>query len=167
MPESDKTPPQEISRTKRKNEMTALQKVGETLIGLSSTELENIPMSAELRKAVYFAQTLTVNEAKRRQRQYVGKLMRDEDIEAIEIALNRIQFSRKKVTDQFHQAEQWREKLIATGDTGIQEFILIQPQIDKQKLRQLIRKAQHDRKNNKNTGGETALFKFLREILKD
>lgn len=166
MPESEPLLPDQDSKSQRKRDMLALQKIGESLIKLTEEQLANVLMPDTLRAAIQHSKSLTSHEAKRRHLQYIGKLMREVDAEAIKHALQRIQAVRENNTAQFHYIEQWREKLISAGDDALTLFLKDHPENDRQQLRQLIRKAQQDRKSNKNTGAETALFKYLRITLK-
>lgn len=165
MPQSEQSKPEEHSRSKRKEEMLALQKVGESLIKLTESQLAKIDLPENLLTAVRQAKSLTSNEAKRRQLQYIGKLMRTLDAETIRLALKRIQSIHEQNTAQFHQMEEWRSQLIEKGDEALNAFLHDYPEGDRQQLRQLIRKAQLDKKNDKNTGAETALFKYLRLVI--
>jgi len=157
--------PQQPSKSQRKRDMIALQKLGETLLTLNESQLAKIEMSNELLEAIRHAKSLTSHEAKRRQLQYIGKIMRHIDVAPIEIALKHLQHAHETKTEKFHAVEEWREKLITGGDEVLGVFVNTHSTIDRQLLRQMIRKAQLDRKNNKNTGGEKALFKYLSEVL--
>ncbi len=165
MPESEPLKPDENSKSKRKREMLALQKMGEALLKLSPDQLNKIELPENLLAAILQAKSLSSHEAKRRQLQYIGKLMRDLDPDAIKLALKRIQLIHEKSTTAFHLIESWRTKLIDGGDDALNSFMLEYPSCDRQQLRQLIRKAQQDRKNDKNTGAEKSLFKLLESIL--
>jgi len=165
MPESEKSQPDPHSKTKRKNEMLDLQKLGKTLIDLPASELAKIPLPENLLDAIHLAHTLKSHEAIRRHLQYIGKIMRDLDAESIQVALKKIKFHKEQRAVQFHKTEEWRDQLISGDDELVEKFLEQHPQGDRQKLRLLIRKAKHDRANNKNTGGETGLFKYLRELI--
>lgn len=157
--------PEKPSKTQRKKDMAALQKLGEALMGLPESQLAKIPLPDDLLESIHLARSLKTHESKRRQLQYIGKIMRGIDPLPIQIALKNIQMTREEHTSQFHQLEQWRDRLISEGDDALQKFLELYPKADRQHLRQLIRKAQHDRANNKKTGGETELFKYLRNLL--
>lgn len=165
MHESKPPKPEEESKSKRKKDMLALQKMGESLTKLTPDQLAKMDLPENLLTAIQHSKSLTSNEAKRRQLQYIGKLMREIDPESIKQTLKHIQSIHEMNTVQFQQAEQWRTKLIEHGDDALNYFLNDHPKSDRQKLRQLIRKAQQDRKNNKNTGAESALFKYLRSVL--
>lgn len=166
MPQSEPLPTDENSKSQRKRDMLALQKLGESLIELTDTQLAKIELPERLVTAIKQARSLS-SEAKRRQLQLIGKLMRDIDPEPIKLEMQKIKAARQSDTAKFKQTEQWRTKLISLGDSALTAFLNSHPDVNGQQLRQLIRKAQHDVKSNKNTGGEKALFKYLREILKE
>lgn len=165
MPESDKQLPDDESKTHRKKGMLALQDLGKALLSLSESQLANLPLPDDLLQLIRVAHTLKTHESIRRHMQYIGKKMRHVDADAIKKALTNIQLGTTRQTDQFHHVEEWRERLIVEGDQGLQALMELHPDIDRQHVRQLIRKAQHDRKKEKKTGGELELFRFLRELL--
>lgn len=164
MPQSEPLPPDINSKSQRKKDMLALQKLGESLILLSESQLKEIEMPEILLIAILDAKNFQA-EARRRQLQYIGKLMRSIDAEPIKIALKKIQFTRESNASKFKRVEQWREKLIVGGDQRLNQFLTEYPDTDRQQLRQIIRKAQTERKNNKNLGAEKLLFKFLVKII--
>lgn len=166
MPESEKQLPDEESRTHRKNEMLALQDLGKTLTKLTATQLDKIPISDDMKAIIRTYNTLKTNESKRRHMQYIGKKMRTVDAEAVKKAVENVQRDNAVQVEKFHDVEAWREQLILEGDVGLQKLLELYPNLDRQQARQLIRKAQHDRKQEKKTGGELELFRFLRELMK-
>lgn len=153
------------SKSQIKREMLSLQKLGETLTKLAESELAKIPLPANLLEAILFAHTLNTHESKRRHLQYVGKIMREIDIQPIEIALKKLQSGHDSKTAEFHAIEAWRDRLITKGDEALQSLLSEHSELDRQKLRQLIRKAQHDQANEKNSGAATELFRYLRDHL--
>ena len=153
------------SKSQLKREMTSLQKLGETLIALSETQLAQIPLPDNLLQAIQFAHTLKTHESIRRHLQYIGKIMRHLDPAPILKALKIMQAVHDKTISALHLTEQWRDQLLKEGDDGIQKILALYPQMDRQKLRQLVRKAQHDQANGKDTGGAIELFRYLRDCL--
>ena len=89
MPESEKKAPDQFSKSQRKRDMLAMQELGERLTRLSDTQLSKLPLSDSILDAINTMRSLKANEAKRRHLQYIGKLMRDEDCEAILLALKK------------------------------------------------------------------------------
>lgn len=165
MPQSEPQKPDHESKSQRKKDMLALQKIGETLIKLTEQQLATIDLPGNLFSAIQHMKSLTSHEARRRQLQYIGKMMRQIDPDSIKEALKRIEFIHQKNTEQFHRIEEWRAKLLLNGDDALNSFLIEYPNVDRQQLRQLIRNAIQDRKNNKNTGAEKSLFKFLRSLI--
>jgi len=153
------------SKSQVKREMEALQVLGQKLTELKAKQLTNMPISEDLRHAINEAHNITQREAKRRHLQFIGKLMRDEDAEAIQYALDEFDSSSQRFAQELHQLESWRDKLIKEGNDTLNEFIKEQTiTIDVQHLRQLIRNAKKDLEKQKSTGSAKKLFQFLRTI---
>lgn len=163
--ESDNTFSPRPSKSQRKREVLALQKIGEALVALADSQLEKIPLDTNLAEAITAAKAIKGHEAKRRQMQYIGRLMCEVDIEPIQAALEQIKNKDQQTKAHLHQTERWRDKLITGGDETLQEFIQTFANADRQHIRQLARKALQDRTTNKNSGAETELFRYLRGII--
>lgn len=159
----DKPEWQKPSKTQLKNEMLERQNIGEKLIQLTPAQLDNIPLSSHLREQIDIARNLTAHGALRRQKQYIGRLMREVDIEPIKVELEKLQKVHFERTLIFQQAERWRDKLLMQGNNAITEFINAYPTLDIQLLRQLIRQAQDD--NKQKTGASKKLFRYLIQVL--
>ncbi|MGE0330892.1 MAG: ribosome biogenesis factor YjgA [Ramlibacter sp.] len=141
----------EASRTDLKRESTALQKLGEALLTLRADLLERLALPEKLTDALAEAKRITNFEGKRRQMQYVGKLMRGLDeptLEAVRAALDEQQRGSAQTTLALHQAEQWRDRLIADDD-AIGEWLTMFPGTDSQQLRALARQARKDAQPDK------------------
>jgi len=134
------------TRTDRKNESDALQDLGEALLGLRPKLLERLQLPEKLAEALAEHKRLTNFEAKRRQMQFIGKLMRKLDDEQVEAAKAALEEQRTGVSlEQTHilVAEQWRDRLIASDDhlgIWLDQF----PATDVQQLRTLMRQARKD-----------------------
>lgn len=111
------------SRSAKKRESSALQKIGESLIKLSSDARKDLPLSEDLREALAFYDTLSDKEALRRQRQFIGKVMRGENAAEIMSALGKLENIHAAQTARFHAAQSWREKLLLSPEAGAEEFI--------------------------------------------
>ncbi|MCA0214161.1 MAG: DUF615 domain-containing protein [Proteobacteria bacterium] len=141
----------EASRTDLKRESTALQKLGEALLTLRADLLERLALPEKLTDALAEARRITNFEGKRRQMQYVGKLMRGLDeatLDAVRAALDEQQRGSAQTTLALHQAEQWRDRLIADDD-AIGEWLTLYPGTDSQQLRALARQARKDAQPDK------------------
>ena len=152
--------PEGPSKSELKRRMTALQKLGEKLVNLSPDSLAKIPMDDTLKTAILAAQAISSHEAKRRQLQFIGRLMRDADAAPIEAAIQVLESKSKLNKAKFHQMERWRDTLIAEEDDAVQRFLEQYPSADRQQLRQLTRNAKKASK-----GGDTELFRYIRKIV--
>ena len=141
----------ESSRTDLKRESTELQKLGEDLLSLRASLFDGLQLPEKLADAVVEAKRITNFEGKRRQMQFIGKLMRKLDppaVDAIRMALD-VQHSgsaEEKVA--LHLAEHWRDRLMAHDDAlgiWLNEF----PDTDAQQLRALVRQTRKDAKPEK------------------
>ncbi|MFQ3219927.1 MAG: ribosome-associated protein [Paraglaciecola sp.] len=156
----------QLSKTQLKNQMNDLQKLGESLVELSPSSLAKIPLDTQLLDAVLLAQRiLRKKEGYRRQLQLIGKLMRHRDIEPIEQALLVSQVSHQKANQKFHKLEVLRDTLIAQGDTAIEDLLQQHDELDRQKLRQLVRQVNKQQKENKPPKASRELFKYLKETI--
>jgi len=153
------------SKSQLKRDAEALKKVGASLIELPTDRLRQLPLSDTLVQAITDAKTLKSHGAKRRQAQWIGKLMREAPHEEIEAILAQWQSEDSGQTADFHAAEQWRERLINEGKTSLTDFMTAFPQTDSQQLRHLVKKAIDDVTHQKNTGAQKALFRFLRTCM--
>lgn len=140
----------DMSKTDLKKHMDHLQSLGESLLTLRSdlmTRLrEQHELSDKLIDALAEARRITNFEGKRRQMQFIGKLMRalDEDtVAAIEAALEEQRKPSAHETLRLHQAEQWRDRLVADDD-ALTDWLRQDPEADVQHLRALIRQARKD-----------------------
>ena len=136
----------EPSRTELKRESDELQKLGESLLTLRADLMAKVDLPEKLVEAVAEAKRITNFEGKRRQMQFIGKLMRKLDEEAVEgvraALLEQSQGSAQE-TLQLHLAEQWRDRLIS-DDSACGEWLKSFPSTDSQQLRALIRQARKD-----------------------
>ena len=124
------------SRTQRKRAALDLQNMGKRLVELDAGDLATVPMPAELSEAIALWRRIRSHEAKRRQLQFIGKLMRRIDLEPIARALDRIDGASARDRYAFHQLESWRDRLIAE-DAALTEYLHAHPKADRQALRQL------------------------------
>jgi ribosome-associated protein len=151
------------SRTQLKKQMTELQVLGAELTLLNSEQLAEIALPESLHEAVLAAQRMTRFEARRRQLQHIGKLMRQIDPGPIRAHLERWKASSREHTARLHQLERWRERLLA-DDAALSELARAHP-CDVQRLRTLVRNARREREANTPPRSFRALFQALREIV--
>lgn len=158
-PDDDRGP----SKSQRKREMTALQELGEELVGLSRERLARIEMPERLRDAVLEAQRITKHEARRRQLQYVGKIMRDVDPAPLKEALDAFKGLSDIANARQHRLEKLRARLME-DEAVFGEVAQSFPDADLQHLRQLRRNALKETEQGKPPRAYRELFRQLREL---
>ena len=151
------------SKSQLKREMHALQTLGEQLIAMSPAERARFPLSDDMLAAIEETGRIRSHEGRRRHMQYVGKLMRREDLEAIQGIFNEIKQESRHRDLAFHRLEAWRDRLIAEGDAAVEIFIEEYPDVDRQALRQLIRNAKSERERGKSPTNARKLFRLIRD----
>lgn len=152
------------SKSQRKRDSDALQDIGKELIALSKERLAKITMSDTLRDAVREAQRLTRNEAKRRQLQYIGKLMRSEDPVPIQTALDEIAGLSSVANERMHRMERLRLQLLDHEADALTAITADHPQADLQQLRQLRRNAIKEKEQGKPPRAFREIFQFLKAL---
>lgn len=152
------------SKTRRKKDMHALQELGEALVGLKPSQLARIELPERLADAVAEARRISGFEARRRQMQYIGRIMRDVDATAIAEHVERIRGDRLQGNTHHHDLERWRERLLAE-DAAFTELAAAAPGIDMQQVRSLVRNARNEQARNQPPKSSRALFRLLRETM--
>jgi ribosome-associated protein len=154
----------EKSKSQIKRELHALQELGERLTALKPDMRARLPLTDALRRALDEAPKHTANAAKKRHVQFIGKLMREQDIEAIVALIDQVDSSTREYNERFHALERWRDRLVAGDDTTLEGFVADYPEADRQHLRGLIRHAQHEAARNKPPAAARKIFKYIREL---
>ncbi|MBP9743308.1 MAG: DUF615 domain-containing protein [Burkholderiales bacterium] len=153
----------ELSKTKRKQQVENLQKLGMQLVELSLEKLHKIELPSRLLDAIILARKLTANGAIRRQNQYIGRLMRDIDDNYIRDKLIELDGDSAANTRILHACEKWREKLVAE-DKELNTFINEYQVIEINELRNLIRSTRREQAQGQ-IKSYRKLFKFIRDVL--
>lgn len=155
---------EEKSKSQIKREFLALQDLGARLAELKPDILNRLPLNDALRKALEESARHTRHIARKRHNQYLGKLLRGHDIDAIQQVLDNFDSTSREYNNRFHQLERWRDRLLDEGDEALQELMQEYPDIDSQHLRGLIRQAQQERAREKPPTAARKLFRYLREM---
>lgn len=155
---------EEKSKSQVKREFLALQDMGARLAELKPDVLARLPLNDALRKALEESAKHTRHIARKRHNQYLGKLLRGHDIDAIQQVLDNFDSSSREYNNRFHRLERWRDRLLDEGDEALQQLMLEYPDIDSQHIRGLVRHAQHERAREKPPAAARKLFKYLREM---
>lgn len=153
----------EKSKTQVKKELLEITELGERLLEIPQTLLNKLPLSENCLKAINEGRKISHHTGRKRQIKYIGKVLREEDLDGIRAEL--------ALTDQYHQLEvrkqhlleQWRDRLMAEGDTATFELLQLEPNLDRQQLRQMVRSAQKEKELEKAPKFQRELFRYLRD----
>jgi ribosome-associated protein len=160
----DTTPP---SKSELKRQMLSLQELGEELIALPESRLAAVEIPERLRDAIAEFRRTRSHEGRRRQMQFIGKLMRFADEAPLREAVAAFRLGSARETLQLHEAERWRDELIA-GDDAATRWAQAFPRSDLQQLRTLVRSARRDAAldvGQRSGRGYRELFKFVKPWL--
>lgn len=153
-----------VSKSEIKRDAEHLKKLGESLIGLNAVNLAKIPLADNVREAIELAQRLRL-EARRRQIQYIGKLLRSVDPAPIQEALDKVENRHNQQQALLHKLEILRDQLVAQGDEALNPLIEEYPALDRQHLRNLVRGAQKEKQANKPPKNYREIFQYLKSII--
>lgn len=157
------------SKSQRKRDMTALQDIGAELESLPKDRLARVPMPEALADAIHAARKITSHEGKRRQMQFVGKVMcglDDDEIATIRAALEGFKGTSKAETARMHLIERWRELLLADDD-ALTKFLGEHPSVDVQSVRNIIRNARKEKELAKPPKYFRELFQAIKSALEE
>ncbi len=155
---------QEKSKSQIKREFADLQKVGEQLVALKPAQISGFAFSQSILDALEEYTRIKNRVAQNRHIRRIGKLLADEDVEAIREKLERLDSNHPDERRKIKLLEQWREKLISNGDSALSELTDICPDIDRHYLRQLIRAAQKEQQSSKPVAAAKKIFRYLKEL---
>ena len=143
--------------------MHALQEMGEALVALDARHLRELTLPERLSDAIVQARGIRAHEGRRRQMQYIGKLMRDIDIVPIEAALERWATGPQGENEQFTKIERWRDRLLR--EEALPEFVAGHPHADRPRLASLIREAREERARGGPPHRYRELFRYLKTVV--
>jgi len=150
------------SKTRRKRDAEALQALGEALAELPGEALAHLGLPDRLFQALEDYRRINSHEARRRQRQFIGKLMRDVDPDPLQAFLDARQRPGKEAARLFRTTERWRDRLVAEGPPAVQAFLLAHPGADAAALEEAVTAAREGR-----SGAPKRLFRMVRAIIDD
>ena len=153
------------SKSQRKRDADAAQKLGTRLIELKESDLQDLGLPETLLDAILLAQRITARGGLARQRQYIGKLMRDLDLTAIEAALGEKARTAQFASEKHKRIETWRARLLAEGPEALDELAKWCPSADRKALQVLITKATGARVDSgSRDAASRELFRTLRGL---
>ncbi|HUL11382.1 MAG TPA: ribosome biogenesis factor YjgA [Methylococcaceae bacterium] len=157
--------PERVSKSQLKRESAALQDLGEELIALPLERLNSFDLPVQLLEAVRQAQSITQHGALKRQRKFIGKLLREIDAEPIRKKLAGLKNQSAQAIGELHRIERWRDRLLGGDENEINGFLAAYPSADRQKLRQLVRDARKERIAQSPPRSARLLFKYVRNFV--
>ena len=157
------------SKSQVKKELLELTALGDRLSKLPKHQWNELPISETLKQALNEVSKINHHTGLKRHIKYIGKLLRSEDVEAIEQQLvldnqqHTLEVQREKL------CEHWRDRLINEGDQATFELLDITTELDRQHLRQLVRNAKKEVEHNKPPKNKRELYRYLRDhaVFKD
>jgi ribosome-associated protein len=163
--DGDAADPERPSKSARKRAAHAAQDLGEELVQLKDAQLDALELPEALKDAVREARRITARGGGARQRQYIGKLMRDVDPEPIRAALAARSAVDAAETERFKRVESWRERLISEGAPALEELVRWRPGIDPAEWARRVSAAQNERARSGGSGAASReLFRALRAL---
>lgn len=153
-----------VSKSEIKRDAEDLKQLGEKLVNLTKANLTKVPLDDSLKDAIELAQCLQ-KEARRRQLQYIGKLLRSIDAEPIREALEKIENKHNQQQAMLHKLEILRDELVAKGDVALTDLLNEHPSADRQQLRNLIRAAQKEKEQNKPSKAYREIYQILKTLI--
>jgi ribosome-associated protein len=142
-----------------------LQELGIKLSALPDQEIKALDLPDSLFVALRDLRRLPSHGAQVRQRQYIGKLMRDIDPEPVLAKLAERKQRHDLEIRQFQEIERWRDRLLSEGASGLEDLLREYPQADRETLVKLLEKAERERLEQRSPVGTRELFAFLRRLL--
>ena len=159
------------SKQQQKRDAEAAQALGAELVDLPAPQLSELfdkaGLPEKLREAVVACRSIRAHGARRRQLQYIGKLMRGIDLAPVEQFLAQIKRGRDAASAQHHTLERWRERLLAEGEAALSELLRDYPTADQNELRKLIASVHREAAHQQPPRAARLLFRYLRELLGD
>jgi ribosome-associated protein len=160
-PEFEELP---VSKSQRRRDALEVRSLAARLIELSPALRAQLPLDEDVCTAIEQARAIRSNVARKRQLQFVAKLLRRADPEAIREAMAAFDSEARKLASRQHRSEAWRDHLLVAGDAAVGVLLTQRPGSDDQRLRQLIRKARKEGSGDKPPAAARVLFRLLREM---
>ena len=151
------------SKSRIKRELDELKKLGEDLIDLPKKDVLKLELDEDLTEAVINAQSMSKGALKR-QKGYIGGIIARLDHKEIQQKLEQLKQPKQAQTDQFHQLENWRDRLVNEDDAVFAELREQFEDLDNQHVRQLVRNAKQEAAKQQPPKSARLLFKYLQQL---
>jgi ribosome-associated protein len=157
------------SRSQRRRDALAVFELAERLVALTEAQLGQLPLDEDLLTEIEKAQRISQQIARKRQIQYLAKMMRrhEDELPALRAQLDHDRQLARRDTAELHRLEEWRDRLIDDGDEALTELLQQFPSADRQHLRQLARQARAERNENRPPHAFRELFRELRTLFEN
>ena len=162
--ESFEEGPQRPSRSEKKRAAEAVFELGRTLVELPEQKLRHIPLPDDVAEAILEARRIRSHGAKKRQLQFVAKLLLQADLDAIIEANEQLRDRDRRGTAEFQRLERWRTRLLDEGEAALDELVESHPGADRARFAALVRAAQEEAERGQPPAAFRALFRELRDL---
>jgi ribosome-associated protein len=156
------------SRSQKRRDALDVLELAKALVELTPAQLARVPVPEATLPHIEDARRITSNIAHKRQLAFLAKQMRkldDDELQAMRDALDEKSDASRAEAAALHRVEAWRAKLIDGGDDALSELLDMHPDADRQRLRQLVRNAQEEKKRGKPPRAFRELFRELRGVM--
>ncbi len=164
----DHTDPRPPSRSQKKRDSAALQVLGGKLAELPDSALKRLDLAPRLEEAIREYKKLTKHEAKRRQLQFIGALMRESDTDPLARAVEDMEAGNRSQAREFHAVEAQRAALLSGDESGLEDMVALAPETERaeirSRIRMLVRNAKAEAEKNKPPRSSRTLFRLLRDL---
>jgi ribosome-associated protein len=162
--DAGETEQQRLSKSARKREASSLQELGVKLSALPDQEIKELDLPDGLFVALRALRRLPSHGAQVRQRQYIGKLMREIDPEPVLAKLAERKQRHDLEIRHFQRIERWRDRLLSEGTAAVDELLKEHPKAERAAVLRLLEKAERERVEQRSPVGARELFAYLRQL---
>lgn len=152
-----------ISKTEQKKDSKRIQSIGKKISELSIKDIKTFEFPVNIYEATIDLKNLKSNSAKKRQVQYLGKLLREIDLSNVMLVLEQLKVGSQKEIQKNHIVENWRERLL-NQNNSVTQFLNEYPDADRQLLRQTIKNAKKEKKDSSPPRSSRKLFKIIKNL---
>ncbi len=153
-----------VSKSQRKRDAQRVLDLAKTLVTLGDKLFKSLTLPEPIREAAVLARSINAHIGRKRQIHYLGKLMRNTDIDGIYTQLQAIEDHAEISRKHHKQLEQWRERLIDEGDNALTELLAQWPHAERQTIRQLVRNTHREQSRQSPPKSARALFQYLKRV---
>lgn len=155
---------QPASKSQRRREALEMKSLAARLVALKPSQLDRVPLDDVIRSAVDEARLIKSHIARKRQLQFIAKLLRRADSGPVLESLEASHYEARQLNARHHRCEAWRDHMLEAGDDSLSQLIKHRPDADAQVIRQLIRNAQREAATNRPPAASRSLFRLLRDL---